>query len=37
MDMIVITKFMELEISKYLVMATIVLGIFLIIKKLMRG
>lgn len=37
MEMIVLTKFMELDICKYLVMATIILGIFLIIKKLMRG
>lgn len=37
MEMIVLTRFMELEICKYLIMGTIVLGIFLIIKKLMRG
>lgn len=37
MDITIITKFMQLEISKYLMMATILLGIFMVIKKLIRG
>lgn len=37
MEMIVLTRFMELDISKYLFMGTIVLGIFLLVRKIMRG